>query len=204
MRTKLFTFILLAILVSCNDDNDDKTPLKSNNRVIDATSQTEWVYFSFDKDTIVSVVDPQNSLEWDIAFQRYMIKTNGGKSGKGNAGVYATDTTGENGMKAILSVSDTISFVQDDSVVIYGYNPTNPSIPTVNKYVLSPVLTDWYDRKDTPNGSLLISKKIVYLFRTATGKYAKFYIDNYYNDAGKSGYITLVYKYQKDGSRSLE
>ena len=50
-------------------------------------SQGKWVYYSFEKNAIVQVADPQNSLDWDIAFFAYYAKLNGGASGKGQAGV---------------------------------------------------------------------------------------------------------------------
>ncbi|HOK52812.1 MAG TPA: HmuY family protein [Bacteroidales bacterium] len=207
MRTKLFIpIIAIAFAVfSCKKD-DEKNPLVAQNKIIDATSHTDWVYFSFEKDTIVNISEPENSLDWDIAFMRYMIKTNGGKNGKGQAGVAIADTvhTGDEGLNAILNVNDTVKFVTDDTVIVYGYNPANPAQPTITKYVLNPMLMDWYKREDTPNGTMIVSRKWIYYFRTAKGKYAKFYIKNYYNDEGKSGYFTIVYKYQADGSRSLE
>jgi len=207
MRSTLFisVFAIALTTFSCKSD-DDKVALTTRSKVIDATSQTEWVYFSFEKDTVVSVSDPANSSDWDIAFRRYMIQTNGGKTGSGQAGVAIADTvhTGDDGLNAVLKVNDTTQFTADDTVVVYGYNPANPSVPTITKYVLNPVLMNWYKREDTPNGSLIVTRKWIYYFRTAKGKYAKFYIKNYYNDEGKSGYFTLVYKYQPDGSRSLE
>lgn len=207
MRTQLLIpamFITLAVF-SCKKD-EEKTPLTAHSVVINATSHEDWVYFSFEKDTVVTVTDPAHSLDWDIAFQRYMLKTNGGKTGSGEAGVAIADTvhTGEEGLNAIINMNDTVHFVVDDTVVVYGYNPANPTVPTVTKYVLNPILMNWYKREDTPNGSMIVSRKWIYYFRTAKGKFAKFYIKNYYNDEGTSGYYTLVYKYQNDGSRSLE
>ncbi len=205
MRLHLLLIAFIFTILSCKKE-EEKKPLTSESIVIDATSQTNWVYFSFENDTIVSISDPANSLDWDIAFRRYMIITNGGKSVKGQAGAYLPDTihTEEEAMQRILSVSDTITFITDDTVVVYGYNPANPAVPTITKYVLNPLLSNWYKRQDTPNGSMIVSRKYAYIFRTSKGKYAKFYIKNYYNDEGKSGYYTLVYKYQADGSRSLE
>src|SRR4051812_30139498 len=52
--------------------------------VIDATSEDAWVYFSFATGAVVKTPEkPGESLAWDIAFQRYNMKTNGGVSGKG-------------------------------------------------------------------------------------------------------------------------
>ena len=36
-----------------------------------------WMYFDFSRGTVVVVQDPKTD-DWDLAFQRYVIKTNGG------------------------------------------------------------------------------------------------------------------------------
>tara|TARA_B100000579_G_C22847358_1_gene865248 strand:+ start:4666 stop:5442 length:777 start_codon:yes stop_codon:yes gene_type:complete len=53
---------------------------------IPATSYTEWVYYSLETHSIVLIDYPENSLEWDLAFQRKHIKTNSGLSGPGDGG----------------------------------------------------------------------------------------------------------------------
>ena len=53
---------------------------------IPATSYSDWVYFSVEQNSVIQVEDPENSLEWDFAFQRKHIKTNSGLSGIGNGG----------------------------------------------------------------------------------------------------------------------
>ena len=47
---------------------------------IDASSWDDWVYYSFELEDIVDIVNPESSLDWDIAFQRNNIRTNGGES----------------------------------------------------------------------------------------------------------------------------
>lgn len=204
MRIYILSILaLVSVLLSCSKDEDVK--LTSQTFTINATSQTKWVYFSFEKnDTIQLTESESTSKEWDIAFMRYMIKTNGGKTGSGQAAVYATNHYGQTGLDSVLSVDANPNWVTDDTVIIYGYNPANPEVPTVTKYILNPVLNDWYTRNIAGGASTLVSKKIVYVFRTANGKYAKFYINNYYNDEGTSGYVSIVYKYQNNGSTTLE
>lgn len=50
--------------------------------------QDPWKYFSFAKGDFVDLTEEEaaTSLEWDIAFQRYYIRTNSGTSGKGQGG----------------------------------------------------------------------------------------------------------------------
>ncbi len=59
---------------------------------IPATSYTDWVYYSFETHSIVDVENPDNSLEWDIGFQRKHIRTNSGLAGIGSGGGYVDST----------------------------------------------------------------------------------------------------------------
>ena len=56
--------------------------------VFDASSYNEWVYFSFEQSSIISIENPDNSLDWDLALKRKHMKTNSGLSGIGNGGAY--------------------------------------------------------------------------------------------------------------------
>lgn len=62
-------------------------------RVLDATSNTEWVYFDLASNSVVYPSDPYNSSQWDIAFRRFIIKVNGGVSGTGNVAVATLEDT---------------------------------------------------------------------------------------------------------------
>ena len=55
---------------------------------IPATSYSDWVYYSFESNSIVPIDYPETSLDWDVAFQRKHIKTNSGLSGPGNGGAF--------------------------------------------------------------------------------------------------------------------
>ena len=51
---------------------------------IDATNPLGFTYFTFaDGGSVVSVADPATSTGWDMAFQRFAVKLNGGISGPG-------------------------------------------------------------------------------------------------------------------------
>tara|TARA_Y100000590_G_scaffold60820_1_gene64895 strand:- start:1270 stop:2055 length:786 start_codon:yes stop_codon:yes gene_type:complete len=53
---------------------------------IPATSYSDWIYYSLSSHSVIPVDYPENSLEWDLAFQRKHIKTNSGLSGPGFGG----------------------------------------------------------------------------------------------------------------------
>ena len=112
MKVKFLAPVLLTGLVaftSCSkDDNKVETPKDPyeglrNLNVQDGTekeisyldasnNEGKYVYFSFNKG-VVEVSDPQASNDWDIAFNRYHVKTNSGTSGKGQGGALKTDKT---------------------------------------------------------------------------------------------------------------
>ena len=68
--------------------------------MLNATSYEKWVYYSFEKGAIVEVSSPETDLGWDIAFQRWYVKTNSGTSGKGKGG--AINTKKQIGKKWLL------------------------------------------------------------------------------------------------------
>ena len=110
MKVKFLAPVLLTGLVaftSCSkDDNKVETPkdpyegLRNLNvqegtekeiSYLDASNnEGKYVYFSFNKG-VVEVSDPLASNDWDIAFNRYHVKTNSGTSGKGQGGALKTD-----------------------------------------------------------------------------------------------------------------
>ena len=102
MKVKFLAPVLLTGLVaftSCSKD-DNKTPTPTpptpQNTVkevknLNASDEQKWVYFSFETGTIVEVTNPKTTDNWDIAFNRYHVKTNSGTSGKGQGGAVRTE-----------------------------------------------------------------------------------------------------------------
>ena len=104
MKLKFIVPALLAGLVaftSCSkEDNKKPDPAPApapqgakEVKDLDASDQQKWVYFSFTKGTVVEITNPKTTDDdWDIAFNRYNIRTNGGVSGKGEAEVVNTNS----------------------------------------------------------------------------------------------------------------
>ena len=73
-KINIVSIIFFTMLFhSC--DNDNNLSIECNiddlNIVtIDARSWNDWIYYSFDLEQIVNVTNPDNSLNWDIAFKR--------------------------------------------------------------------------------------------------------------------------------------
>ena len=77
----------------------------------------------------------------------------------------------------------------------------HPGMPPI-EYSGNPAMKDWYEVKGGMP-PLLISKKEVFVVRTADGKYAKMQILDYYDEEGRGGFVTFKYAYQPDGTANL-
>lgn len=204
-KITLLFFAIALLATNCKKD-ETSTPAKTIDTtiVLDASSHSAWKYYSFETGDTVKIADPSNSSEWDIAFQRYMVKTNGGKSGKGQASSFMSTLKGESGFNALSVVPDTAEFSADDTVKVYGYNPANPSVPSVTNYILNAPLYGWYTLQSGAV-STLVPNNNIYVAKTATGKYVKLWIQSYYKDADASaGFIKIKYVIHKDGSKNLQ
>lgn len=204
IKISLILSVFAWTLTNCKKDNDETTTSNAKTFIINATDYSSWSYFSFEIGDTLAVSNPADTSCWDIAFQRYMVKTNGGKSGSGQAAVFNSKLTGQSGFNSLISVPDSAIFTTDDTVKVEGYNSANPKVPLVKKYVLNEPLYGWFTLKQGASSTLIPTDNI-YIVRTATGKYAKLWIQSYYSDTdAKAGYIKIMYTYHKDGSKNLE
>ena len=191
-------------LASCSrDDNNEVTPNVTDNSkeaTVDASTSGTWKYFSFEKGAEVTVTDPENDLTWDIAFQRYYIKTNSGTSGNGNGGVFKTDS------KDISTVKQapTSGYTADKKETVQlGYPPVNTELSynsiisggmkSVNGYVAyDPALAGQGKSPYTVN-------KWVYVVKTAKGEYVKLQVVDYLDAKNKGGHPKFKYVLSSDG-----
>lgn len=166
-----------------NIEEGNEIVLSEKEITIDATSSEEWVYFSFvtgEYGEIVEVNDPENSSDWDIAFQRFKIKTNSGTStltnGQGQ-GAYNTEMTFEEVTDVPQDVIYTVDEIMEE--------PMNPGA----FYTGNPVIGNWYEMGQGG----IVSKNDTFILNYATGDYVKVQITDYYNEENVSGYITMRY-----------
>jgi len=96
---------------------------------IQATSYSEWVYYSFETHSVVSIQNPENSLDWDLAFQRKHIKTNSGLSGIGNGG----------------ALVDSIGNSESEAHTWINEWETLNEVPTQSTWMTDTLHTDFYD-----------------------------------------------------------
>ncbi|MFT3930892.1 MAG: HmuY family protein [Spongiibacteraceae bacterium] len=112
--------LLITALLGCDqssklDDDTTATETASNSngvatRALDATRSDAWVYFNLADNAVVYPAQPENSREWDIAFQRFKIKTNSGVSGNGGVQITALQNTA---FDSVTSIANGISFFSD-------------------------------------------------------------------------------------------
>jgi len=157
----------------------------------------KFSFFSLENNTLVPSSD-SNSLKWDIAMRGTTIITNGGNSGPGLGGAFV-----------YVGTFDELKTISADSVFRKDNAPVSYAIPLgSNKswYVYNPLNT-----LITPiPGRVLVIK-------TASGKYAKVEILNYYKggvtpDANasdsdkltKQRYYTFRFAYQANGTSSFQ
>jgi hypothetical protein len=190
------TIFSTLFLISCKKDNTT-TLIKSQTFEINATNSAKWKYFSFARKDTITITDPLNSNEWDLAFQRYRVRTNGGLSGNGSGSAANSYLKEQSGFDALKVVSDTASFSLDASVSI----PVQVGYAT---YILNPELYTWFTIELTTGATQIVPNDYIYVVRTGDGKYAKVWFKSYYSPANVSGYVTIQYKYQPDGSKILE
>jgi hypothetical protein len=188
--------IIVSSLFACKKENSNP-PIQAQTFEINSTGSTAWKYFSFASNDTITIANPANSTAWDLAFQRYRIKTNGGKSGSGLGSAANSYQKEQTGFDALKIVSDTATFALDDSISIaiqqgYAY------------YVVNPVLYTWFTLEFATEGTQIVPSDYIYVLKTATGKYAKVWFKSYYSPENISGYVTFQYKYQPDGSKNLE
>ena len=138
---------------------------------VDARSRREWVYFDFSSGTVVSA--SRESLDWDLAFKRTDILTNGGETnpaGEGGAMDLGEVLLGE----AVLPAEGYLADATDDE-----------------NGVENPALHKWYSYNWTTH--IVNSKGHTFAVRTATGELVLLKFASYYCDDGSSGCITLQY-----------
>ena len=156
----------------------------------DSSTLEKWAFFDFSRGSIVSDVSSfKNQKDWDLAFRRAKMASNGGGTNKN--GVVAVASLKTTDFDSVTSVPEDAKFVQDTRTSA-GADPRNTS------------LDKWYSYNFFDHN--LRSYKNVLIFKTAEGNYAKMQILNYYCKKGEeklAGCYSIKYVYQGNGSKSF-
>ncbi len=149
---------------------------------VNAASEKDWSYFDFSRSEQVNIFD-RTSLEWDIAFRRAKVLSNGGATNKiGGAGLL---DLGEVDFDSVTE-APLEGYVQDTPT---RTEPENTALLKWYKY-------NYLSHKLTP-------KKNVYIVRTADKKFAKVQFLEFYCPNKELGCIKMQYVYQENGSNSF-
>ncbi|MEM7156776.1 MAG: HmuY family protein [Myxococcota bacterium] len=143
---------------------------------VDATSDEDWVYLDLATGTQLEVDDPMEDLDWDIAFLRFHVKINGGISGMADAEAARLDGA---------------DFDTLEQAPVDGYRTDEIDGDDDDEHP-DYAIRDWYDYNIMTH--ILTPANAVYVLRIGdTGDHYRIGFQNYYDDAGTSGYQTFLW-----------
>ncbi|TGL50479.1 heme-binding protein HmuY [Leptospira kemamanensis] len=151
-----------------------------------ATNLDFYIYFQFEANKQIPFSE-KDTLNWDIAFNRYKVATNSGETNRfGLGGACKSNTTDFATASSTSATSQGCStFTTDSAATTQGIGGAG------SVFVGNPLVTEWY------NYSIgeLSPKPDIFLIRSGSGNsiYAV-HVENYYSDAGTSGYPTIRWK----------
>lgn len=156
----------------------------------------KFTFFNLETGTIVANSDSATT-KWDLGFRGTTIITNSGNSGPGAGGAFVQ-----------VGLFTDITSVHNDSTIRVDNAPSAYAIPVGSN-------KGWYVY-DAPNNLVTPIPGRVLIIRTATGKFAKIEINNYYKGGvtpaasasddvkiHQQRYYTFRYVYQSNGSRNF-
>ena len=147
--------------------------------LVDATSQESWIYMDFESGRLVEVTTPESDTSWDVGFQRFSVKLNGGVSGSGEVEARVV----EGGDFEELSEAPYGGYVTDQA------DADDDGVP---EYAMA----EWYDYDYSTH--VLTPADRFYVIRTVEGAYVKFQHESYYDDAGTSGHLKFTWGFVEE------
>lgn len=211
IRMFLFSMVTGAVLFSsCKKDKTGTTAVATVTTVRDLPADTiiglssigqpfgagRYTLYSLETNKVIPNADSATT-KWDIGFRGTTIITNSGVSGPGNGGAFV-----------FVGTFEDLSAVPADSTFRTDVSATNLAITAASN-------RGWYVYNPVANLITPIPGRVL-VFRTATQKYAKLEVLNYYKggvtpaatapDAEKifkQRYYTFRFLYQPDGSKKL-
>ena len=140
---------------------------------IDASADDQWVYLSLTDGAHVTPADPDDSASWDLAFQRFRVKSNSGISGVAGvevAPILGADFDALTQAPARGYVVDAVDSDDEDTDADYAFLGPSP----------------WYDYDSEQH--TLSPANVVYVVKSVAGSYFKVQMQGYYDAAGTGGY----------------
>lgn len=155
-------------------DNGDGT----RTTVVDATDYETKIYLDLGTGEEKTPNSPEDSMGWDLSFQRFAISMNGGVSGSGDVEA-----------KLVEEGFDGISIAP-----VGGYETDQADGPDENEdadLFFDRAGTVWYDYD--PATHVLTPRDVTYVVRSVEGDFYKIKIESYYSDAGTAGHMRFTW-----------
>lgn len=157
----------LALFSSSCSKKDEPSKANAKTVVIDATSYTDYVYFSFEQGKVVKTAKYDDEAikkdqSWDLGLHRYEFRTNSGTSGSGKGGAYETSETNINASIPVPASVETDK-MQPQLIASPHFGGGNPSKSLFDSYVNTPanlVLTTTRELKEVPGSPMPVFKII--------------------------------------------
>lgn len=173
--------------VSAVDPKPVLEPWVERTITIDARDRFGWSFFDFSRGSVVTDAT-RATHNWDLAFQRYRVRTNSGVTHpRGGAGIIKVGRSAP--AVAPLRGYQTDTWEGDGGTAV-SHNPA---------------FRRWYRYSPMANG--LVSRGNHYIIRTADRGYARLKFLSYTcptSLGGGMGCVTFRYGYRSDFSRKLE
>jgi len=155
---------------------------------INASSYDEWVYFSLESGEIISISNPENSMNWDN------IKTNGGLSGIGDGCAIVDNSQPWNNesFESTNQISEgecQIDDIVEGNIITYE-GCYNPNTHFFSDCIKNPALDNWGSFDSSYHFNI---NNYRFFVKRADGVYVKFWLMGYYNN-GTGGHISMAYQ----------
>ena len=134
--------------------------------IADASVEEEWQQFDFDTGK-----SADGERDWDLAFSRFRIRTNGGVSGPG--GVYVAELVARAFDDVTQAPEEGFAADREDTDEDTDSDPDN---------AFNSGDADWYSYNVMTHE--LSPKDITYVIASSEARFYKFRIEEYYDDAG--------------------
>ena len=165
---------------------------------INSSSYDNWVYYSFELGDVVDILDSEaeDSTDWDIAFKRNHMKTNGGESGTGSGCAIVDDSQIWTHESFSLSEQIPDYECEIDEVIegnIFTYQGCyNPDTHLFESCIKNPALDNWGSFNDSYQFNV---NNYQFFVVDASGEdIVKLWLMSYYDVNGESGYISMTYQ----------
>lgn len=183
---------LMMLAAGCSDDDDGPTgPNPPDNTttstwdedgqfwrtVVDASSFSDYIFFSFTTRDTVALSPSNPTADWDVAFRREVIKTNGGATTTNSGDVQAVDL-GAVDFDAV-AISDTAGKTWVSDQIEYFFD-------------------DWYNYSGPPLHQFTANRNVYSMLDASGHNYVKWRIDSLSGSGAppNMGTIWLTYYYQ--------